>query len=45
MFTILQVLNNNVVSAADESGRELILTGKGLGFKAQPGKAIDPHVA
>lgn len=45
MFTILQVLNNNVVSAADESGRELILTGKGLGFKAQSGKAIDPHVA
>ncbi len=42
MFTIIQVLNNNVVSAEDDKGRELILTGKGLGFKALPGGIIDP---
>ncbi|XAW87564.1 CAT RNA binding domain-containing protein [Vibrio sp. CDRSL-10 TSBA] len=45
MFTIIQVLNNNVVSAADEKGQELILTGKGLGFKALPGGEIDPSIA
>lgn len=45
MFTIIQVLNNNVVSAEDENGRELILTGKGLGFKALPGGQIDVCVA
>jgi len=29
---ILRVLNNNVVLARDEIGREAILTGRGLGF-------------
>jgi len=41
IFIISQVLNNNVVSAKDESGKELILTGKGLGFQAIPGEFID----
>ena len=32
---ILRVFNNNVVLAKDR-GREVILTGRGLGFKAKP---------
>lgn len=40
-FKVSQVLNNNVVSAIDNNGRELILTGKGIGFKAPQGHAID----
>jgi len=43
-FKVSQVLNNNVVSAVDSKGRELILTGKGLGFKAGLGKPLDVSV-
>lgn len=39
---ILRVFNNNLVLALDESGREVILTGRGLGFQARPGQeALD----
>ena len=38
---ILRVFNNNVVLAKD-AGREVILTGRGLGFKARPGDPVDP---
>ncbi|KFI97994.1 PRD domain-containing protein [Bifidobacterium stellenboschense] len=37
---ILRVFNNNVVLAKDR-GREVILTGRGLGFKAKPGMKVD----
>ncbi|PWG66578.1 PRD domain-containing protein [Bifidobacterium callitrichidarum] len=37
---ILRVFNNNVVLAKD-GGREVILTGRGLGFKAKPGMEVD----
>lgn len=37
---ILRVFNNNVVLAKDR-GREVILTGRGLGFKAKPGMTVD----
>jgi len=39
---ILRVFNNNLVLARDESGTEVILTGRGLGFQARPGDAVDP---
>ena len=37
---VLRVFNNNVVLAKD-GGREVILTGRGLGFKARPGMKVD----
>ncbi|MGJ3509384.1 PRD domain-containing protein [Enemella sp. A6] len=39
---ILRVFNNNLVLARDESGTEVILTGRGLGFNAKPGQIADP---
>ena len=39
---ITKVFNNNVVLAADDRGRELVLSGRGLGFKAAPGAEVDP---
>ena len=38
---IKQILNNNVVSAVDERGQEVILTGRGLGFSANAGEAVE----
>ncbi len=38
---IARVFNNNLVLALDEEGREVILTGRGLGFQARPGQVID----
>jgi beta-glucoside operon transcriptional antiterminator len=37
---IARVFNNNVVLALDDAGREVILTGRGLGFQARPGQAV-----
>ena len=37
---VLRVFNNNVVLAKD-GRREVILTGRGLGFKARPGMKVD----
>lgn len=37
---IQKVINNNVVSCVDDSGRELIAMGRGLGFSAKPGMAL-----
>lgn len=37
---ILKAINNNVVSAVDQEGREVIVTGKGIGFRALPGDLI-----
>lgn len=39
---ILRVFNNNVVLSRDASGQEVILTGRGLGFRARPGDSVDP---
>ncbi len=39
---ILRAINNNIVSARDEDGAEVIATGKGIGFKAREGAEIDP---
>lgn len=38
---ICKVINNNVLSAFDEKEQELILMGRGIGFKAKPGDTID----
>lgn len=37
---VLRVFNNNVVLARD-GAREVIVTGRGLGFKARPGQRVD----
>jgi beta-glucoside operon transcriptional antiterminator len=37
---VLKVYNNNVVLASD-GGREVVLTGRGLGFRAQRGDRVD----
>lgn len=36
------IFNNNVVLARGRSGREVVLTGRGLGFQAKPGQRVDP---
>lgn len=42
MLTIIKSLNNNIVLAkADTSNEELVLFGKGIGFKKQKGDRID----
>lgn len=39
---IKKVINNNVLSVIDEDAHELIVTGKGIGFKRKTGEFIDP---
>ena len=39
---IKKVINNSIVSAVDEHGNELIVTGKGIGFQRHRGETIDP---
>lgn len=41
---IVKVINNNVISALDENGREIIVTGKGIGFQKKAGAVIDSSV-
>jgi beta-glucoside operon transcriptional antiterminator len=38
---IRKVFNNSVVLGVDERGAELVLLGRGLGFQASPGDAVD----
>lgn len=38
---ILQVFNNSVVLARDELGREVVLTGRGVGYQARRGDEVD----
>ena len=38
---IEKVINNNIVSAFDDTGRELVLMGRGLGFGGHPGQPVD----
>ena len=35
------MFNNNVVLARDGDGREVVLTGRGLGFGTGPGEPVD----
>jgi beta-glucoside operon transcriptional antiterminator len=36
-----RILNNNVVSAVDAAGRDVIVVGKAIGFQGKPGDTID----
>lgn len=38
---ICKVINNNVLSAFDDKNREIVLMGRGIGFKAKSGDIID----
>lgn len=38
---IKKVINNNIVSACDEMGREVVVMGRGLGFGAKAGMPVD----
>ncbi len=37
---IQRIINNNVVSALDEHGKEIVAMGKGIGFQKKPGQEI-----
>lgn len=39
---IKKIINNNILCAVDEKGNEMIVTGKGIGFKQKAGTAVDP---
>lgn len=39
---IKKVINNNILCTIDEKGNEMIVTGRGLGFKRKVGQFIDP---
>lgn len=39
---ILMVFNNNVVIARDELGRDVVVTGRGIGFQRTSGDVVDP---
>lgn len=41
---ILRIFNNNVVLARQDSGREVIVTGRGVGFKASAGQQVNPDL-
>lgn len=38
---ISKIINNNVVSTQDDEGREIIVMGRGVGFKAREGWSVD----
>ena len=39
-MVIEKVINNNIVSAYDEDGREVVIMGRGIGFGVKPGARI-----
>lgn len=43
-MNIERVYNNNVVQVLDETGRELIVMGRGLGFQKKAGENLDPSL-
>ena len=40
---IQKVINNNVVSTFDANGKEVILMGKGIGFRKKAGDELDKN--
>lgn len=42
---VSKVINNNVITCLDDDGRELVVMGKGLGFRFRPGASLDPSQA
>ena len=41
IMTVEKVINNNIVSAYDETGREVVVMGRGIGFGVRAGAVID----
>ena len=41
IMTVEKVINNNIVSAYDETGREVVVMGRGIGFGVKAGAVID----
>lgn len=41
---IKKVINNNILCTIDEKGNEMIVTGRGLGFKRKVGEFVDPSL-
>lgn len=41
--TIDRVINNNIILTHDQNGKEIILMGRGLGFKKTPNATYDPN--
>ena len=37
---IKKVINNNILCVIDEKGHEMIVTGKGIGFKRKTGERV-----
>ena len=35
-----KVINNNIISAFEESGTEVVVMGRGIGFKKKPGQIV-----
>lgn len=40
VMKIERVINNNVISAIDDDGSEIVITGKGIGFQAKAGQEV-----
>lgn len=40
-MVVEKIINNNIVSSFDEKGNEVVVMGRGLGFKVKPGQEID----
>lgn len=40
-ISIDKIINNNIISSQDESGREIIIMGRGIGFRKRKGEFID----
>lgn len=40
-MVVVKVVNNNTVSSRDESGREILLVGRGIGWHAKVGETVD----
>lgn len=38
---IIRIINNNVVSSVDDKGKEIVIMGKGIGFRKKSGEFID----
>ena len=38
-----KAINNNIVSARDENGKEIVVMGRGIGFKCREGDSIPPE--
>ena len=41
---IVKAINNNVVCALDSDGQEILVMGKGIGFKAKEGQNLDSNM-